>query len=227
MATCSRCGNPILFRYVDGRCVPIHTAGGCIDSAWSHTQDYSGYSRSEESNCFLTNCPECGREVFFVRYNGGSVWIDPPLGPPWEKHPCMDQEKVKGQRSNLVLSAYKFQKEVPQDSVLAVVKEAETSWSIQSTLIKLITEADQTFVLLMKHNAGFLTGQLVRYEPSQSRISVFGDPSKVFLVVAEVDPINMRQQTTKTVVCPECDSRVRRERLRSHLGGHFWSGRIL
>jgi hypothetical protein len=100
MATCSRCGNPIVFRNVDGRCVPIHTAGGCIDSGWSHTQDYSGYSRSEESNCFLTNCPKCDREVFFIRYNGGSVWIDPPLGPPWEKHPCMDQETAKGQFTN-------------------------------------------------------------------------------------------------------------------------------
>lgn len=36
-----------------------------------------------------TCCPECGRDVFFVRYNGGAVWFD-ALGPPWDKHPCFD-----------------------------------------------------------------------------------------------------------------------------------------
>jgi hypothetical protein len=29
--------------------------------------------------------------VYWVRHNGGSVWID-ELGPPWPKHPCFDVE---------------------------------------------------------------------------------------------------------------------------------------
>lgn len=36
--------------------------------------------------CRPTTCPECGEEVFFIRHNGGSVWVDLPLGWPWPKH---------------------------------------------------------------------------------------------------------------------------------------------
>lgn len=39
------------------------------------------------NRCYSTKCPECGEEVFFVRYNGGTVWFD-ELGSPWPKHPC-------------------------------------------------------------------------------------------------------------------------------------------
>ena len=103
MATCSRCGNSITFRYVNGRRVPLHLSGGCIDSGdRSSSTDYSGYSRSEESRfptCVPTKCPECGDKVFLVRYNGGSVWIDPPLGSPWYKHPCMDQGYIPSGRT--------------------------------------------------------------------------------------------------------------------------------
>lgn len=34
-------------------------------------------------------CPICGAEVYFVRHNGGCVWLD-SLGLPWPKHPCFD-----------------------------------------------------------------------------------------------------------------------------------------
>lgn len=29
MSNCRECGNPIIFRYVNGRNIPIHTSGGC------------------------------------------------------------------------------------------------------------------------------------------------------------------------------------------------------
>ena len=35
-------------------------------------------------------CPVCGDQVYFYRSSdGGSVYFD-ELGPPWPKHPCMD-----------------------------------------------------------------------------------------------------------------------------------------
>lgn len=37
-----------------------------------------------------TNCPECGQKCYFVRHNGGSVWLD-ELGWPWPKHGCFDK----------------------------------------------------------------------------------------------------------------------------------------
>ena len=38
-----------------------------------------------------THCPECGKDVYFIRHNGGSVWVNPPLGWPWPKHACFDK----------------------------------------------------------------------------------------------------------------------------------------
>ena len=36
-------------------------------------------------------CPVCGATVFFYAApNGGRVYFD-ELGPPWPKHPCMDE----------------------------------------------------------------------------------------------------------------------------------------
>lgn len=36
-------------------------------------------------------CPVCHAKVFFYQSeHGGRVFFDPPLGPPWPKHPCTD-----------------------------------------------------------------------------------------------------------------------------------------
>lgn len=48
-------------------------------SLWGYSDDF----------CRPTNCPECGASVYFVRHNGGSVWLD-ELGSPWPKHGCFD-----------------------------------------------------------------------------------------------------------------------------------------
>lgn len=38
-------------------------------------------------------CPVCSDPVFFFQaYNGGRVFFDPPLGPPWKKHHCTSRE---------------------------------------------------------------------------------------------------------------------------------------
>jgi hypothetical protein len=67
---------------IEDNCVPIHErSAGCI------THGNSG--RPDE--CHQTSCPVCGRTVYFVRYNGGTVWFD-DLGAPWDKHECMDKQ---------------------------------------------------------------------------------------------------------------------------------------
>lgn len=46
-------------------------------------------------------CPVCGDSVFYFQaYNGGRVFFDPPLGPPWDKHPCTTREP---ERANEVI----------------------------------------------------------------------------------------------------------------------------
>ena len=41
------------------------------------------------NSCGPSNCPVCGARVFFIRHNGGSVWLD-DLGWPWPIHPCFN-----------------------------------------------------------------------------------------------------------------------------------------
>jgi len=198
-----------------------------VESGQAEIIDYSGYRRSDESNCFLTNCPKCGRDVYFVRHNGGSVWIDPPLGPPWDKHPCLDDRTPSKVGDNLILSAYGFPKEISTDAILAVAKETETSFFDQSTLVRLDTGADKHFLLLVRNNAGFLAGNLILYEPQNRLLSIFGDSSKSFFVVAQLNPLLCGSDLSKTVVCPECQSRVKRGKLESHMAQHFLSGNLV
>lgn len=48
-------------------------------------------SWAKKDETWKTCCPECKEPVFFIRHNGGSLWVD-QLGWPWEKHsPCFDQ----------------------------------------------------------------------------------------------------------------------------------------
>lgn len=44
--------------------------------------------RVDEDYWYPTKCPECGTRVFFLRHNGGCVWLD-EVHPPWPKHACM------------------------------------------------------------------------------------------------------------------------------------------
>lgn len=40
-----------------------------------------------------TNCPKCNEKVYFIRHNGGSVWVD-SLGWPWPKHQCFANDPI-------------------------------------------------------------------------------------------------------------------------------------
>ncbi len=83
---CDKCGRPIHFRTINGRVVPIPaTSRFCAECKTEHAYDF----RVEERGCWPARCPVCRESVFFIRHNGGSVWIDHPLGPPWYKHQCM------------------------------------------------------------------------------------------------------------------------------------------
>ena len=42
---------------------------------------------SGDNFCHPTKCHYCGAFIFFVQYNGGSVWFE-ELGKSWRKHEC-------------------------------------------------------------------------------------------------------------------------------------------
>lgn len=96
MANCNKCGQHVTFRFIDGTRVPIHSGGGWHCGSFSQATDLVRYTpRSVEwrNQDFTrpTRCPICGRDVFFVQHNRGSVWID-ELGWPWPKHGCFDKQ---------------------------------------------------------------------------------------------------------------------------------------
>src|SRR5579883_2452996 len=59
--------------------VMTYTPAARSSRVWEHDRDYT----------HPTRCPECGADVYFIRHNGGSVWVD-ELGWPWPKHACFD-----------------------------------------------------------------------------------------------------------------------------------------
>jgi hypothetical protein len=94
MRTCWSCGREIIFRYVGGRLTPIHVDGeGWCNGGYSSNQFVAEEKKSFEfkNTCWQTLCPNCQQPVFFIRHNGGSLWVD-ELGWPWNKHPCMNQQ---------------------------------------------------------------------------------------------------------------------------------------
>jgi len=43
------------------------------------------FALNQSDFCRPTTCPRCKQKVFFIRHNGGSVWVE-ELGWPWPKH---------------------------------------------------------------------------------------------------------------------------------------------
>ncbi len=68
----------------------LGSGGGNYTGTGFSTRTYS-FSERFQDVCHPTHCPECNAEVYFIRHNGGSVWVDPPLGWPWPKHGCFDE----------------------------------------------------------------------------------------------------------------------------------------
>lgn len=241
MATCSRCGNPVEFRYVDGRCIPYHFYGNCIGSGGSNATDFSGYNISRESTCFGTHCPKCGCEVFFIRHNGGSVWIDPPLGPPWYKHSCFDVSPESKQQRSLSeeyrLSIPNTQNEKKTELAIGVVKSTRVDVYKRFTDIHFETGKNEVRNIRLRHNAGFLLGKLCVYEEISSEVFPLEEPQYVYSVykapTLDADlvrcpecgiPVNLseienhlRLKHNYKVKCPTCNIKVNPESLYHHL----------
>lgn len=69
---------------------------GHLGRRWGSYTTYStrictSWQYRDEDFCQPTTCPYCGAKVYFVRHNGGSVWLD-KLGQPWPKHECFDND---------------------------------------------------------------------------------------------------------------------------------------
>lgn len=218
MPTCSRCGEPIEFRYVNGRLTPLHLNGGgwtCSGYGGLAGTDFSGYRIDKESCCFFTNCPECQAPVYFIRHNGGSVWIDPPLGWPWYKHSCMDKLSPNSRRTRTaIVSSFSLPEGTKSDGlVIGIVREAETTEFKHFTLINVETGKDRSIILLLKNNAGFLVGRLVVYDKLARKVFLLESQTYSYRVIARLRPKPSKFQ----VECPACGDPVSGPALSDHL----------
>ncbi len=101
MATCDTCGEPIVFRYMDGRPTPIHIHGGWCRGyrEAKRSTDHSPFRSVQSYVVPNATCPVCGETVFFYQSpSGGRVFFD-DLGWPWPKHPCTDNRRPTGKPS--------------------------------------------------------------------------------------------------------------------------------
>ncbi len=209
MSTCSRCGNLVEFRYVNGRCIPLHLYGSCIGDGTPRVNDYSGYNTSYESTCFCTNCPECGDEVFFIRHNGGSVWIDPPLGPPWYKHDCFDTLPRTTLVSTYRISGIKENGDLRH--VIGIVKSTCVEYLKTYTEVVLETGESENIELKLRNNAGFLLGKLCIYNKKSETIWPVEEPTYIFELYKPA-PLS-----TELINCPECNAKLNSKNLNKHL----------
>jgi len=185
MGKCYNCGGEIVFRYIDGKPTPIHTDtknGWCGNDM---RKSDSVKSITFDSFCTPTNCPQCGSSVFFLRHNGGSVWVD-FLGKPWTKHACFDKtpepqwiRKIREKSASLEspITGVIFSSARTDKGIQLIVNGQKSSW--------------YEVVINEKNTADFFTGKLVLLDSSLMKV-FFSDFSTINAVSinATQKPIN-------------------------------------
>ena len=97
-STCMYCGEVVEWIHNGWCAIPIHVSGnGCRKSGSGRRSLGGGAMPWELQQSIIpgfqewnynAKCPVCDADVFFIRHNGGCVWLD-SLGWPWPKHECM------------------------------------------------------------------------------------------------------------------------------------------
>jgi hypothetical protein len=191
MNVCSYCGGAITFRYIGGVCTPVHLIGGCSgDYSTFRANNYTEvegrnfeisklYSSdyTEKDFCQPTKCPKCEQKVFFIRHNGGSVWID-ELGYPWTKHPCMDNSGWKD--INILLKA-----EIQHMTfgLCIKVKVVEIKKDNFLTYVAVLFSDKTTKIFCLEYNARRLLSHIVSIGKNKKNTTVVYSPDSISYVV--------------------------------------------
>lgn len=195
MPNCDTCGGEIEFRYIDGRCVPIHLNGGCsAGSGYGYTWGSGAglFRESSRGTPFVfqythlisyaapnAHCPVCGEPVFFYESPfGGRVFFD-ELGPPWLKHPCTENDKnlaafIRTTDRERLTARFKAAAPVELDSSLAKQTAAATppEWSVDGWFPFLVEDASVTSVGLQMAGRRFRKDGSPGAQMSMGQLSV-------------------------------------------------------
>ncbi|MGY4878984.1 OST-HTH/LOTUS domain-containing protein [Vreelandella aquamarina] len=114
----------------------------------------------------LTRCPICKSEVYFIRHNGGSVWLDPPLCPPWYKHPWFDKSNSSKNRSKLgeVSAGYSI------STKFVVVFLCEFNEFANIKNLKCNFDDDEFYSFSIKGDARIFVGKICAFHPPAKSI---------------------------------------------------------
>jgi hypothetical protein len=213
MHSCEFCFSPGNFITQFGRRIFI-----CSNSACHHGRGYRGAAASEvrtlggyrtsDSVCRPTTCPRCfATGVFFIRHNGGSTYVNPPLGRPWDVHECFRREPT-GQ--------IRIANEVKQrDGRYGVAKSSFSLSNERSTILCVETEGENLLLKLRGDAGGFLVGNVVLFQPSdRSVVSVENVVYRFSVLVYITDQDTTDQRNSK---CPYCQEILPESKLLEHL----------
>lgn len=184
MARCRDCGMPVEFVTIDGRATPLHPLGGCRGRNGA-TDDH--VSRSPDSQCIKTTCAQCGASVFFIRHNNGSVFIDPPLGPPWHRHPCMPRKQpgsVAAQAHETFYISPKVRDLLikVRGLITGVVTQVEAFPRQKGAILTIAVGQSQPLIILMRSPSTYFLGKMVILRPAKRMLYSAENPDEVFVV---------------------------------------------
>lgn len=210
MSICSKCGSPVEFRYVNGRCIPFHRHGGCNNPAARPASPSPATTPFRQSRCVRTVCPHCGKKVFFIQHNGGSVWIEPPLGPPWPKHACFAGPATSSSQVSL---AAEYKIDLSSTSAtrasIGIVSSSHVRPDGKST--ELLFERGNTghVQFVARFNASYLLGKLCIHSPSTNEVWALDAAEYRFSLLSGVNH--------EMLNCPICKTPVSERKLARHL----------
>jgi hypothetical protein len=227
MPTCNNCGGEIIFRNIDGMIRPVHLSGGCwgdsSPSVWvAKERTYAHH----EDFCRRTTCPICRCEVFFIRHNGGSVWVD-ELGWPWPKHACFD-DSWASQSLRTIAEAVRWRASKPYLGL--VIRTRSLSPDLTALIVR---RSDGHFVRVLVENGSVkLAGELVAvlHEHEYLRSSLRGHESlKILKLSSATESTTLEDHwqpgtgrainagAAKQPHCPYCKREIPHEKLIAHL----------
>ncbi|XKH61345.1 OST-HTH/LOTUS domain-containing protein [Halomonas sediminis] len=126
----------------------------------------------------LTRCPKCQSEVFFIKYNGGSIWLDPPLGPPWYKHACFDTGHSTSGRGRLKTSFDGLEKGFGSTIKIVVVASCVYNNYSGTTSLKAQFDDSETYSFSVRGDARIFVGRLCFVDPPTKAVWPVDDHGK-------------------------------------------------
>lgn len=127
-----------------------------------------------------TTCPKCGSSVFFIRHNGGTVWLDHPLTYPWYKHSCFDNFSSKTTKEIKKRRLAPSSASTTPHSKIIVVEFCCYRETLNSTRVRFKSSHGEIFSLDVRHDATEIVGNICFMDEKIRAISLLDNSSKKF-----------------------------------------------